>query len=67
MFQLLSKKHSNGYEEFFSSSGLVGRVEAFLQFFNDMEAIESQPAKNMSRERKHGGQEATLITCLNNL
>ena len=63
----LQSKHSDGYEEFFSSPGLVCLVEAFLESFNDMEAIESQPAKNMSRECKHGGQEATLITCLNNL
>ena len=60
------KKHSDGYEEFFTSPELVCLVEAFLEFF-DMEAIESQPAKSMSRECKHGGQEATLITCLNNL
>ena len=30
------KKHSDGYEEFFTSPGLVCLVEAFLQFFNDM-------------------------------
>ena len=42
------KKHSDGYEECFTSPGLVCLVEACLEFF-DMEAIESQPAKNMSR------------------
>ena len=48
MSQLLSKKHSDGYEECFTSPGLVCLVEACLEFF-DMEAIESQPAKNTSK------------------
>ena len=38
MSQLLSKKHSDAYEEFFTSPGLVCLVEAFLEFF-DMETI----------------------------
>ena len=32
------KKHSDAYEEFFTSPGLVCLVEAFLEFF-DMETI----------------------------
>ena len=54
-------KNTDGYDEFFTSPGLVCLVKAFLESFNDTEAIESQPAKNMSRECKHGDQETTYI------
>ena len=67
MSQLLSKKYPDAYEEFFTSPLLVCPVEVFLEFF-DMETIlKVSSQKHPARERKHGGQEAILITCWNNL
>ena len=53
------KKQPDAYE-FFTSPFLVCPVEVFLEFF-DMETIlKVSSQKHAARERKHGGQEATL-------